>query len=53
VKVNVVTASGVVPSDANTCSVAVHVPVAPAGIRFWNATVLAVVSIVVDWLAML
>jgi len=53
VKVSVVTASGVTPSAANTCSVAVHVPVAPAGIKLLNDTALGVVVIVVWKLAML
>jgi len=53
VKFNVVTPSGVTPSDANTCSVAVHVPVTPAGIRLLNDTVFAAVLIVVWKLAML
>lgn len=52
-KVNVVTPSGVTPSDANTCNVAVHVPVTPAGTRLLNDTVLAIVLMVVWKLAML
>lgn len=52
-KVNVVTPSGVTPSTANICSVAVHVPVTPAGSRLLNDTALGVVVIVVWKLAML
>jgi len=44
VKVTVVTASGVTPSDAKICMVAVHVPVwTDAGSKFWIGNVVGVV----------